>query len=210
MALCTQADVERRIQWDITAEPDTVVTTLIAAAQALIEGEIGRKIESAAYTETLDGPGDTLFLSNWPVTAITSVEEDGTALTASDYLFSAAGQLLRVSSGYRAKWTIRKPQSVEVAYTAGYSPGDTAFDHSKNVCAEVVARAFRQGAASAAMPPGAGMGGVTGVTLAGSDSVTYATASGETFELGGGLTRFVFLLPDEQRQVRRYRSPAVA
>ena len=71
MALCTQLDVEQKLQWDITAEPDTTVTALIADAQAHIEAEVGRPLESAARTETFDADRVALLLKYWPVTTVT-------------------------------------------------------------------------------------------------------------------------------------------
>lgn len=213
MALCNQLNVEQRLQWDITAEPDAVVTSLIAAAQALIEFEAGRPLESDNHTQVFDGGHRILFLANWPVTAVGSVTEDGTALVAGDdFMFYPDGQLLRVSSSHAIRWFTRKLQSIEVSYTGGYLAGthDSALAHLSSLCTEVVARAFRQGAASAAQPAGVGLGGITAVNLAGSDAVSFSTTSGASIELGGGLTRFVFLLPDEKEQIARYRGPLVA
>jgi hypothetical protein len=42
------------------------------------------------------------------------------------------------------------------------------------------------------------------VSLSGSDTVTYATGSGESFA-GGGLTAFVYLEEHEIAQLGRYR-----
>jgi hypothetical protein len=210
MALCTQLDVEQKLQWDVTAEPDTTVAALIADAQALIEAEIGRTVESAARTETLDGGRVTYFLKWWPITEITSVTEDGTALVADDdFKWYEGGKLIRVStSGYQILWRTRKVQSIDVVYVGGYLAGhsdehDMALEHLGSICAEVVARAFRKGADSAALPAGVS-GQVQSVSLTGSDTVTYATAGGAgTFQ--GGLTRFIYLEEDELRQLQKYR-----
>ena len=210
MALCTQLDVEQKLQWDITAEPDTTVTALIADAQALIESHVGRTLESASREETFDGARVAIFLKNWPVTAITSVSEDGTLLTADDdYKFYENGKLIRVStSNYQILWRTRKPQSIVVQYVGGFLAAhnedhDMALEHLGSLCAEVVARAFRKGAANAAIPAGAS-GAVQSIALQGSDSVTYSTGSGESFA-GGGLTSFVYLEEHEMKQLGRYR-----
>jgi len=212
VTLCTQADVEKRLQWDITAEPEDVVTTLIAAAQALIEAETSRPLESAARAEKFDGHYPEIYLTHWPVTAVASVEEDGTTLTVDeDYLFDESGRLIRVSSGTPKNWQNTKILGVEVTYTGGFLAGthDSELEHLRSVCTEVVARAFKQGAANAAAPPGVGLGGITEVKLDGSDSVKYASG-GANIELGGGLSRFVFLLGDEKDQLRKYRNPVIA
>lgn len=201
MALCTQADVEKRLQWDITAEPDAVVTMLIADAQALIETELGRPAESAARSETFDGYAWSLFLANWPVSAITTVTEAGTVLTpTTDFLWYPNGKLIRVANGYQVWWRAYKPQSVVVAYTGGYLAGSKELEHLGSLCAEVVARAFRKGADNAAVPVGAS-GQIASVTLAGSDSVTYTDSSGSSSSTGGGLNQFVYLEKDEIRQL---------
>lgn len=216
MALTTQAAVERRLQWNIIAEPDTVVTTLIAAATAHMEAEAGRPLESATYTDQVfDPPGGSnpIDLPNWPVTAVSAVSVEGTALTvATDVLFYPDGRLYRVSDSREVTWASTKRQSIEVTYTGGYLTGthDWELDHLGSICAEVVARAFRAGAASAAVPAGVGAGGITQVSLDGSDSVTFGTTSGSSFQLGGGLSRFVHLLDDERRQLWRYRKVLVA
>lgn len=208
--LCTQADVEKRLQWDVTAEPDPVITMLIADAQALIEAEIGRTVESAVRSETLDGDAWSLFLKYWPVTAIASVVEDGTALVVNtDYRWYSTGKLIRVSGGYQIYWRAYKPQSIVVTYTGGYvaPTHDMELGHLGSLCAEVVARAFRKGADNAAVPAGAA-GQIQSVSLAGSDSVSYATG-GSTATIGGALTQFVYLEEDERRQLAlpRYVRP---
>jgi hypothetical protein len=206
--LCTQADVETKPQWDITAEPEAVVTALIADAQALIESEVGRTLESANRVEVLDGGRVAYFLKWWPVTSVTEVTEDGTVLAADDYMVFPNGKLLRTSTaGTQILWRTTKLQSIEVEYVGGYLTGepdhDMALEHIGSLCAEVVARAFRKGAASAAIPAGSA-GAVQSVSLEGSDTVTYATGAGENFA-GGGLSSFVYLEEDERRQLARYR-----
>jgi hypothetical protein len=83
--------------------------------------------------------------------------------------------------------------------------GSFELAHIGSIATEIVARAFRSGAASAAQPAGVGLGGIASVSLAGSDSVTYSTVGGETFALGGGLSRFIQLFEDERRQLAQYR-----
>lgn len=200
MALCTQADVEKKLQWDITAEPEPVVTMHIADAQAMIEAEVGRPLESAARSDTFDGGQWSLFLTHWPVTAVATVTEDGTALTVTtEYLWYPGGKLIRVSGGHQTWWQASKPQSIVVAYTAGYSAGSKELEHLGSLCAEVVARAFRKGADNAAIPAGA-TGQIQSVSLEGSDSVTYATSDGSSFT-GSGVGQFLYLVEDERRQL---------
>lgn len=206
MALCTQLDVEQKLQWDITAEPETVVTALIADAQAHIEAEVGRTLESAVRQETFDGGSWVHFLKHFPVTAVTAVTEDGTSLTvATDVLWYERGKLLRASNGRQTYWKTTKLQSIVVDYVGGYLAGThtTELEHLGSICAEVVARAFRKGADNAVLPAGAA-GAVQSVSLEGSDTVTYATGGGSG-TVTGGLRQFVFLLEDERRQLQKYR-----
>jgi hypothetical protein len=216
LALCDQLDVEQKLQWDITSEPDATVAALIADAQALIEAHVGRPLESATHTATLDGGRVAYFLRNWPVTAVSSLSEDGVVLTVDDdFKFYPNGKLIRVSaSGFQILWKTYKLAAIEVEYTGGYRPStaappgthDSELEHLGSVCAEVVARAFRLGAKNAAVPVSAGAGGVQSVTLDGRGTVSYATGGGETLTLEGGLGQFVFLNEDERRQLGRYRS----
>jgi hypothetical protein len=207
LALCTQLDVEQKLQWDITAEPDSTVTALIADAQAHIEAEVGRELESDDYLETYDGGRVSIQLKHWPVTAVDTVTEDGTVLTANDdYLIKGGtGRLIRVNaSGYQKHWNTYKPQSITVEYTGGYLTGthDSMLEHLGSLCAEVVARAFKRGADNAAIPAGAA-GSIQSVALEGSDSVTYQTGDGSTFS-SSGVSGFITLTEDERRQLNRY------
>ena len=213
MALCTQLDVEQKLQWDITAEPDATVTALIADAQALIEAEVGRTLESASRTETFDGGRVTLFLKHWPVTAVATVTEDGASLTVDDdFKFYENGKLIRVSGDYQVAWKTLKRQAIDVAYTGGFDTPDhdSQLEHLGSICAEVVARAFRLGAKNAAVPVTAGAGGVQSVTIDGRGTISYATGGGETLTLQGGIGQFVFLNEDERRQLNRYKGPPFA
>jgi hypothetical protein len=199
-----------RLQWDISAEPDTTITALIADAQALIESHVGRPLEDGPRSEIFDGNRVALFLKFWPVTAITTVTEDAIVLTSADYMLYPNGKVIRTSTtGNQIPWKAYKPQSIQVDYDGGYLAGhddyhDLALGHLGSLCAEVVARAFKKGAANAAIPAGSA-GAVQSVSLSGSDTVTYSTGSGESFA-GGGLTAFVYLEQHEKDQLGRYRS----
>jgi len=51
MALCTQGDVEKFLQIDVSAEPDAAVTMLIENGEALIKTYLDRDVlESATVT----------------------------------------------------------------------------------------------------------------------------------------------------------------
>ena len=71
-----------------TTTYDAKLTRLIAAAGALFEGPDGlnRPPWRQTYQKLSPGPGgDRLLLSRWPIETITSIELNGTAVTASTY-----------------------------------------------------------------------------------------------------------------------------
>lgn len=206
MALCTQDDVENKLQVTFDNDPDAVVASLIADAQAHIEAAVGRTLESDTRTETFDGGHRVLFLRYFPVTGVDSVTEDSASLTVDDdFMFYENGMLIRVANGYPITWKTAKSQAIDVTYTGGYLTGthDAELEHLGSICSGVVARAFRKGADAASIPAGAA-GQIQSISIAGSDSVTYATGGGET-TFAGGLNQFVSLLEGEHRQLDRYR-----
>lgn len=201
MALATQTDVEQRLQIDFTNPTEPVVVSLIAAAQGHIEREVGRPVEADDYTETFDGPyGPYLWLTKVPVNTITSVTSDGTVLTVIDDFFFVAqtGKVGRVKNGYYRFWDSLKPQSVVVVYNGGFT---TVPLDLRDLCANVVARAFQAGAVYAALPASAGS--ISSISLDGSDSVEYSDG------VAGGLAttgeRPVQLTPEEVAICRSYR-----
>lgn len=207
--LCSQTDVEMRLQINLGTDPDPVCAALIAAAQGHIEREVGRPVEADDYTELFDGPrGAYLWLTNTPVNSIASIEVDGVALVvATDVYFTAYGKVGRVSAGNPTTWGTYKPNIVEVTYNGGYA---TVPLDLRDLCANVAARAFKEGAAYAALPTGAGGGGIVSVSLDGSDSVQYGEGGP-----GGGLatasvTRPVQLTEEEIEICRHYRNPSIA
>lgn len=68
-----------------------------------------------------------LWLYHWPVTAIASITENGTALTAADYQLDATRKLWRMDAdGNHIHWPVGK---IIVAYTGGYDlPADCPAD----------------------------------------------------------------------------------
>jgi len=73
------------------------------------------------------GHVDALVLSGFPVSSITSIAEDGTALDPSSYEFDpATGIIYRLAGGYRSSWRASK---IVATYVAGYLlPGETGMD----------------------------------------------------------------------------------
>ena len=75
--------------------------------------------ETIVETQRLESGPQAIVLSRRPVTAVSSVVEDGETLTGSDYEFDgASGLLYRLDSDERTCWAIGK---VVVTYIAGFS-----------------------------------------------------------------------------------------
>ncbi len=197
MTLCVQADVERFLQIDVTAEPEAQVTYLIENAGALIETYLDRVIEEGPITNELhDGDrGNLIRLAQWPVTIpLTTVIEDGTTLVeGTDYVAYEDGRVYRGSNTLAANWGFGR-RIIDVDYTAGYST--VPFD-IRDVCARMVARAFQAGAAYANAPVGAE--GIKSLSLDGSDSVEYRDAVADVAMAA------MPMLMEEQHALSRYR-----
>ncbi len=177
MSLAVQADLEKFSQTDFQNEPDAAVTLWLEAASRIIENYCGRSFEEAAgATETLDGTGTKLVhLSGYPVTAVNSITEDGTALVdGTDFAWYADGRLIRLYSGdYDYRWSpIRK--SIVVDYDYGYAAGSVPEDLVA-VCCFLVERIFAEGAVWANTPSSAA-GPISSLTLGTTgDQVSYAS-----------------------------------
>lgn len=192
MALASTTDVSYRLGGvSFTTAEATLVGELIAAAQGHIEREAQRPLESASRTETFDAPSTPdIWLTHTPITTITSVTVDGTALAAGAYSHDPeTGRLTRVSNGRPRAWSTYKVQSVVVVYMGGYS---TVPEDLVDVCARAAARAFQAGQAALDAPTT----GVKQINLSGSDSVTFVD---EVNDVTMALT-----LTDEEKQVARY------
>lgn len=190
MALATTTDVAVRLGGvTFTTAEATLVTALIAAAQAHIEREAQRPIEAAARTEVFDPPSNPdIWLTHTPVNTLTSVLVDGVT-TTSYSVDHDLGRLTRTVNGIPRPWAVMKVQSIAVAYNGGYStpPADLV-----DICARAAARAYQAGQAAEAAPAG----GVKQINLSGSDSVTFVD---EVNDVTSALT-----LTEEEKQVARY------
>ena len=133
MALCTVSDVEKVLGVDLgSTDESTVTNLLIPTVEASITNYLGYDPNySASITEKFDGDRtEDLFLSRSPVVSVTSVTEDGTALTEGnnqDYvLYSNLGRLRKIG---REKWSAAKLQNITVVYSAGYSDSESSAEN---------------------------------------------------------------------------------
>ena len=133
MALFTSAEFKSH-EGISTTDHDTFITALIARTGDFVNKYLGRKVESASYTEFYDGSGTgTLQLANSPVTAVTSVHIDqerdfGSAalVSSSNYVIYQNEGWLRwipeVTTGFTAAGHFPVGvQNVKVIYTGGFS-----------------------------------------------------------------------------------------
>jgi len=146
-ALVTLADVKTFLGIQNISTSDAILEIVIEAVSASIVNEAFPDLKSATYTaEKYDGTGKSyLYLDHYPVTAMTTVVEDGVTLVKdTDYFVDMDEGLLEKARyswpGYdsQAVWTTSK-QGVVVTYTAGYAtvPADI-----KLACLIEVGRAF--------------------------------------------------------------------
>lgn len=141
MTLCTEANVEAIVQEDI---PDGAIDDLITLVSGYLEGYIGRTFDDGnpiTHNATAGAGDAVIFLPHWPLTAVTSVTEDGDTLTAGDdYRVSlTAGIITRLSTSGLLKAWDSDPYNIEVVYTPAI-PGDL-----RALAARIVARIWRAG-----------------------------------------------------------------
>lgn len=82
-------------------DQDTLLDYLIAEADVIIEGYLGRRIEQETFTEYYSGTGDDrLWLHNTPVASITSIHQDNGGYFGQGSDAFAAATLLTEGSDY--------------------------------------------------------------------------------------------------------------
>ncbi len=116
---------------------DTLLSALILYADSMVKSIVGRNLESASYTERIDGNGrEFLRLPNYPVTAVASINcDDGWVFDSANnestdvfYLDGDAGLVIRIS-GF---WPEGR-RNIRVAYTAGYVTLPKDIVHAANI-----------------------------------------------------------------------------
>lgn len=153
---------------------------IILQVQAAIRSYCGWHIApSIEQTVTLDGRGSRhLWLPSLYVTDVTSVSNEGTAVTSDEYDWSESGY---IESRYGC-WTTR-PRQVEITFTHGYD----------DIPADVVGVAVAVAARASASPAGVKR------EQAGAVSLEYGQFNG----VAGGIA----LLQHERDILERYKLP---
>jgi hypothetical protein len=100
---------------------DTLFETLIDGVTEAFNAYVGRALAKTTYAAVyFDGNGkESLLLPNYPIASVTSITEDGNALTEgedSDYLlYAATGILKRVNGAW-----YKGSKTIKITYVAGY------------------------------------------------------------------------------------------
>ena len=110
MTLVDQDQLEKHLQITFGTQPnDPVVDQLLAESQSAAEGYCRQSLEyDAAIAETfeVDQPESWHVLDRFPISGVTSVEENGNVLTdQTDYRWYTHGTLRRVSGTEDASWS---------------------------------------------------------------------------------------------------------
>ena len=202
MTLALRIHVERFLQIDVGAEPDSVVTQLLETASGLVQAFVGRPLELASYDEDYTSPaGAIVVLRNGPVdtgtnAVVVTINDTGLVLVeGTDYIVKPAlGHIVRVTAaGIPHWWEARagRQAAIKVEYDAGFDFTATPLEHryaevARDVTVRSVGRVFQAAAASASVPASALA--IKSLSLAGSDSVTYRDVVGAVADTAIQLT----------------------
>ena len=143
-ALCTLEDVKNVLNITGSTElSDTLIENLINRLSTAMESYCDKTFASATYTEYQDGSGaDTLFLDNYPITSITSINQDSDWTWAASTVVTGTAYRVMYNSIVvnSTKWTAGR-QNIKVVYVAGYATPPLDLAHA---CTTEVARAYNK------------------------------------------------------------------
>ena len=127
---------------------DEKLTMIVNAMTDYIESRTGRRFKSTAYTEYVNGDGsDALQMKQYPITAITSVEENSNSDNSSNWATLATTEYFNIGNYLDAgiikktAGAFRGTANYRVTYTAGYTtlPSDL-----KYACYMLASEAFNR------------------------------------------------------------------
>ena len=182
MAIINQLDLENLLQIDVTAEPDSTVTSYLVAAQAAAEAYCQRHFDYATTNvETFDGDGNTAIIQvdRWPIDTVTTV--------------------MRTAGGARqAKGWRNHRRGIVITYDGGYEAptpagGAVVPDDLTLAITRIAGRLFRSGSAPIAGP-------VSSVTLDGIGATSYS---------GTVTVTDLVLLDEEKASLDPYMNPGL-
>ena len=174
-ALTTVARVKSRLEIDSgTTTWDALLAELINGMSSFIEGEAGRRLVSAVYTNeayTLDDGQTILMLRQYPVTAIASIQFRAGSVATPAWTTLTADEWEQQNSGrddlgiIRLYMSLRGTNAIRVTYTAGYTINfTTEASHTlpyelSDLCERLVARRFKKRESEGKASEGASAGG---------------------------------------------------
>lgn len=191
---CTVDDLEAFLKLTI-ADDDASALRAIREASAAIQDYTHQLLEAVAGDVVeIDGLGAVqLVLPEAPVTAISSVKEDGVLVAATYYKWKPSGVLYRVGRAWTAGFA-----NVEVTYSHGYAELPQKI---VDVCTRVAARSYQAALRAAELQ---GMTGVTAEQFP-DYQVQFSSERGTTNEWMLGASGAPILLLSEQRALDKYR-----
>lgn len=133
LALVTLVEGKEKLKITASSE-DSILGVLINGVSQAIKKYTGRNFISASYTQFYDGDGtDELQLANYPVTALTTLNDDvnrdfasGDDISSDDYLLDGPAGIVRLWNTESV--FIRAKANVKVVYTAGYTVANIPAD----------------------------------------------------------------------------------
>jgi hypothetical protein len=133
MPVVPLANLRKHLNWPASkgTEDDDELLELAAGCEDTIEGYLGRPIRTAAVVERHYGGKAALALRRNPcpcttcsayrTITITSVVEDGNALSPGDWSLDPDSGLLYRGTTVAQTWLSQTPAGIVVTYTAGYT-----------------------------------------------------------------------------------------
>lgn len=130
------------------SDDDTLLDTLRTAAEAVVQDYCGRSFAGGSWTEDLDGCTRILFLTNYPVSAVTSLKVDPlrgfgseTQWDPSRYVVYGDRGLIRAVEGQFIPGRRAGSRAIRVSYT---TPSDAIPPAIGKAYADLVGHWYRQ------------------------------------------------------------------
>lgn len=124
-------------------DQDALITALIQAAREWVENYCRRSLVRRTLTLRMDSfPCGEIHLPRGPVSAVSSISANGSAVAAAVYETDLYSTPARIRTAFGQVWPVVDPETnaVVIIYTAGYEPGaGSPTDYAENVPAAIKA-----------------------------------------------------------------------
>ena len=126
IALVTLEEAKEYLKQSGT-DQDAIISHLVNAISAWVQGYLKRNLVSKAYVEYYSGDGDVeLVLRNYPIVSITGVWLDSLRVFGSDTLIDSTDYITKKDQGILRAFNlfgnwINGESNIKVSYTAGYT-----------------------------------------------------------------------------------------